>query len=582
MINAASLKVVVGADVNSALAGLGKVQSAVGGFARSIGSLAVAGAAALAGALGLTVKTAADFEQAMANVRSVMAPADAKTYGAELSKLALTLGKDTSFSAMEAAAGIEELIKAGIPLPAILGGAAKSALNLAAAGGIPVADAATIASAALNAFKRPAEDLPKIVDHLAGAANASASDMMQLKFGLSQVAPAAALVGLSMEDTTTALALFSNSGLVGSDAGTSFKNMLLNLQPATKEQTALFKKLGLQTKAGGNAFFDTQGNVKDLAGISDVLGKSLQGLTKQQKLATLEKLFGPDALRAAGILAEQGAGAIRTLQEEISKVSAADVARERLATLTGAMEAMKGSAQTLGITIGAPLLVPLADLAKQATDTLNSLTGTVEGFLEQTATLAADQGISQFSAGISILKGHLDAVGAAIKDSLGPEANKLLIAFGDELAILASRINTLGQDMTGKTLFDFKLVGEGEMQAMEKIAGWMNTIGYWNDRLKGATMAGGAAVVDATRGAVDRSLSPPPGNVSSPSLGPGVAAAAARFTGRVPNITANVTVNAASSDPAAVGDAAESGTLQALVEAQGEVAAMASPDAPGQ
>jgi TP901 family phage tail tape measure protein len=463
VINAASLKVTVGADVNAALKGMDRVTAAVGGFARTIGGLVVSGAAALAAGLAITTKTAADFEQSMANVRSVMSPADAKAYGAELSRLALTLGKDTSFSATQAAAGIEELVKAGIPLPAILGGAARSALNLAAAGGIPVADAANIASAALNAFKRPAEDLPKIVDHLAGAANASATDMMGLKLGLSQVAPAAALVGLSMEDTTTALALFSNSGLVGSDAGTSLKTMLLNLQPVTKTQTALFKKLGLITKNGSNQFFDAQGNVKDLAGISDVLGKSLAGMTKKQKLATLETLFGSDAIRAAGILAEQGAAGVNALQTEIGKVTAAEVAAERLNTLNGRMEALKGSAETLAITIGTPLIEPLKGLAAVGTETLNALTGHVQAFLTETDKLAGETGISKLNAALLITKENLNK-------AFGPETAALFASF------VNSGKGALGW-MNENLPKAFKFLGDRLPGSVETLSATANEIG---------------------------------------------------------------------------------------------------------
>ena len=65
------------------------------------------------------------------------------------------------FSAQDAAAGIGELVRAGrYPVQDILGGAAAT--------GVPVANAATIAAQSLNAFHKSAADLTGVVDDLAG------------------------------------------------------------------------------------------------------------------------------------------------------------------------------------------------------------------------------------------------------------------------------------------------------------------------------------------------------------------------------------------------------------------------------
>ncbi|MCQ6386461.1 phage tail tape measure protein, partial [Bacillus cereus] len=62
---------------------------------------------------------------------------------------------------------------------------------------------------------------------LAGAANASATDVHELKYGLSASAAVAAGAGMTFKDTATALAVFAQNGLKGSDAGTSLKTMLM-------------------------------------------------------------------------------------------------------------------------------------------------------------------------------------------------------------------------------------------------------------------------------------------------------------------------------------------------------------------
>ena len=142
-------------------------------------------------------------------------------------ELSMKLGSDTAFSALEAAQGIEELLKAGVSLEDIMGGAAKGALDLAAAGNISVAESAEIASTALNAFKDDNISVSRAADILAGAANASATSVQEMRFSLQASSAVAAGVGLSFEDTSAAIAAFANNGLKGSDAGTSLKTMLM-------------------------------------------------------------------------------------------------------------------------------------------------------------------------------------------------------------------------------------------------------------------------------------------------------------------------------------------------------------------
>ncbi|MDJ1631042.1 phage tail tape measure protein [Bacillus velezensis] len=143
----------------------------VGGTLQSIGSeIATSfGVATLAvsGALGLATKKSMDFEQQMSNVKSVMDPAEANKYSDALTALAIKLGADTKYSALEAAQGMEELVKAGVSTRDIMNGGLSGALSLATAGDLELADAAEIASTALNAFRDDNLSVAKVADILA-------------------------------------------------------------------------------------------------------------------------------------------------------------------------------------------------------------------------------------------------------------------------------------------------------------------------------------------------------------------------------------------------------------------------------
>jgi TP901 family phage tail tape measure protein len=350
--------------------GLTKKTGAGRGAMNDIGNAAGVAGLAIAAGFGAAVNAAANFEQRMSAVQAVSGASQAEMD--QLSQKALQLGKDTSFSATEAAQAIEELVKSGISVPDVMNGAADAVVALAAAGEVSLPEAAKIASNAMNQFGLSAQEMPKVADLIAGAANASAIDVGEFGMSLSQVGAVANLAGASFADTATAIALMGNAGIKGSDAGTSLKTMLSNLQPATEKQAALFKKLGIITEDGSNQFYDAQGNLKSFAEIAGILQTSLKGMTAAQKSAALETMFGSDAIRAAAIFTKEGAAGFNEMATAMGKVSAADVAKTRLDNFKGSLEQLKGSLETAGIVIGQVLLPALRSIVEAITGALNA------------------------------------------------------------------------------------------------------------------------------------------------------------------------------------------------------------------
>jgi TP901 family phage tail tape measure protein len=319
-------------------------------------------------ALGGATMAAANFEKQLSAIQAVSGNTGPEMEA--LSSLIMNLAESSVFSATQVGLAAEELIKAGVSMEDIMGGALKGSLDLAAAGTIGLADAAEIASTALNAFKDDQLSVSAASDILAGAANVSATDISGLRMGLQQVSAVASGVGLSFQDTTVALAAFAQNGLKGSDAGTSLKTMLQNLQPRTKEQIELFEKLGLMTKDGTNAFYDMNGSIKGMDEIAGVLKTALTGMTDQQRAFALETIFGSDAVRAGNILYKEGAEGLRNMASAMSEISAADVAKTKLDNLIGAFEEFKGALETAGIKIGNEFLPVFKEIVKNGTDVI--------------------------------------------------------------------------------------------------------------------------------------------------------------------------------------------------------------------
>lgn len=342
---------------NQAMLGVGAAMTAVG----------LAGATAFAGA----ISAAGDFEKTMSGVKAVMSPEEVNEFGKSLEDLALKLGKDTAFSAKEAAQGIEELVKGGVSATDILNGAADATLNLASAGGVGLKDAAEIASNALAMFNLKGEDMAHVADLIAGAANASSMDVMDFKFSLAQVGSMASTVGLSFDDTATAIALMAQAGVKGSDAGTAMKTALSFLIPKSKGAAAEMRALGLITEDGANQFFDAEGHLKSLAEMADVLAGAFGDLSEEQRLAALHTTFGTDAIKFIIPMMKAGGEGARGMADDLTKVTAAAVGAARMDNLNGSIEQLKGSFETLQITIGQRFLPLMREIVDRGTEVLN-------------------------------------------------------------------------------------------------------------------------------------------------------------------------------------------------------------------
>lgn len=330
---------------------------------------AALGATAFAG-----MRSGIDFEAQMSSIKAVSQASPAEME--KLRKLAMDVGKSTKLGANKAAEAIEAMLRASLSLETILNGGLKSSLDLATAGSMDVAEAAELASTALNTFSKDNLTVARAADILAGADAAGATSIQSLQMGLSQAGAVATGAGLSFKDTASTLALFEKNGLKGSDAGTSLKTMLMNLQPRTKEQVAEFERLGITTgkwiKVGkrgkkefrevGNAFFDSNGKMKNMADIADILQKSLAGLTDKERSFALETMFGSDAIRAGNVLFKEGAVGIAKVNAEMEKTTAAEMAATKLDNLKGSMQALSSSTEALTIKLSSSLAPELTKM----------------------------------------------------------------------------------------------------------------------------------------------------------------------------------------------------------------------------
>jgi TP901 family phage tail tape measure protein len=375
-------------DVSGVVAGARAGALAVKGFAGevgkasgrqrdafdAVGASAVGMGGAMVAGFGLAVKATAEFDKEMSKVAAVSGATGKQL--AALRQSAIDAGRATAFSATQAAQATGELAKAGISTADILGGALKGSLSLAAAGGLELADAATISAQAMNIFSLRGQDVTHIADLLAAGANKSAADVKQLGDAMRMGGQVAAQTGLKIEDTVGVLSAFADNALVGSDAGTSLKTMLQHLAAPANKTRALMQDLGLEV-------YDAQGNFIGLAGLATELQASLGGLTQEQRDAAMATIFGSDAVRGANVLYKLGAQGVMEYTHAVNDTGAAGrMAAQMMDNLSGDLEKLKGSLETALIQGGSSATGVLRGMTQAATglvDGFSALPGPVQG-----------------------------------------------------------------------------------------------------------------------------------------------------------------------------------------------------------
>lgn len=320
---------------------------------------------AMTAAFGVGIKSAYDFESAMSSVKAVAGATEEEFVALE--NAALRIGKESMFSATEAAGAIEELVKAGVSVTDVLNGAADGAVALAAAAGVDMPKAAEAMAASMNIFNLEGDQATRVANVFAAAANKSATDVHQLQLGLAQGGATFAMFGMSLEESVGALSLFSDYGLRGSDSATSLNAALRAMNSGVGESGAAMEELGI-------SLYDAQGNFIGVEGVAGQLQAKLGSLGEEERNLYLQRLGGADGMRALNILYQEGEAGVAEYTAAVTGTNAAqDAAAARMDNLAGVIEEVRGSIETLGIMMTRRLLPAFRFVAEGVLAFLNIL-----------------------------------------------------------------------------------------------------------------------------------------------------------------------------------------------------------------
>lgn len=430
------------------------------------GALATAGkmGAALGVAMGgaeiakTVVKAGVEFDSQMNTMRAVSQATGEQIQA--VAERARQLGNDTSLtatSAADAAAAMTELAKGGFSVDEAMS-ATKGTLQLASAAQTDAATAATIQSQALQAFSLSADDASRVSDILAGAANASSAEISDVAQALQQSGTVASQFGVSIEDTSTAIAMFANAGITGSDAGTLLKTSLLALTDQGKPAQQAIKELGLTV-------YDTQGKFVGLPALMGQLQKASESMTPEMYQAATTTLFGSDAARMAGVAAQQGAAGFDALKQAVTRQGqAAEVAAAQTEGMPGALERLQNTIDD--VALGAydamkGTLVAGVNAATTAVGALGDASEVAFATVGKAAHIAADvfgpaaNGAMRMGSAMAGLEAPILSAVAALAamralnfSAHATAAGQAVRQFGDELIVQAKLATMAGEKVT--------------------------------------------------------------------------------------------------------------------------------------
>lgn len=348
-------------------AALAKHNAAFEELSRTAGITMLATGAAIGVMVGVAVKKFADFDAEMATVQAL-------THGTatemdNLRQAAMSAGQQFGFSATEVATAEEELVKAGISVKDILGGALPAALTIAADGQMDVGDATQIAAEAMTQFQLSGKQLPHVADLLAAGADKALGSVGDLGEALESGGLVAHQFGLSIDGTVGTLAAFAQAGLVGERGGTVLRQMFLKLADPSSEAKKLLDQYNI-------SLYNAQGNFVGIANLAGQLQDKLSGVNQATRNAALSTIFGSRAIQGANVLYQDGAKGIQNWIDKVNDQGfAAQQASDKLDSLEGDLQKLRAAFDTAMISAGSAANGPLRDLTERATDMFNAFSG---------------------------------------------------------------------------------------------------------------------------------------------------------------------------------------------------------------
>lgn len=390
-------------SLNSAESRASTVGHALGtgfGKAAMIGGAALSAAGMAMGKFASdSVQAGMDFDSSMSQVAATMGKTmdemqnevgsvtlklngQTKEFTGTLREFAQEMGKNTAFSATQAADALNYMALAGYDTQTSME-MLPNVLNLAAAGSIDLARASDMVTDTQTAFGISLERTSLMVDEMAKAASTGNTSVEQLgdaflvvgglaqelNGGMVELSDGTSASADGVQELEIALTAMANAGVKGSEAGTHMRNMLLKLSSPTAEGAKQMEALGVSV-------FDAEGQMRSLADIFGDLSGSLGDLTQEEKIQAISDLFNTRDLASAEALLNAVNQDWDAIGESILDADGAaqQMADTQLDNLAGDITLFQSALEGTKIAISDTLSPALREFVQLGTSGLSDLT----------------------------------------------------------------------------------------------------------------------------------------------------------------------------------------------------------------
>lgn len=361
---------VAGAALKASLAAIGAASTAALKFAKdsvSVGMTFDASVSQIGATLGYTV------DQLKGDLNSMSAEEAAAAQRARdsmemLRDKAQEMGAQTSFSASEAAEGLNILAMSGYDAEsscAMIG----DVLNLAAAGSLSLADAAAYTSGAVKGFADDTKDAQYYTDLMAKGATLANTDVKALGEALSGGAATAASYGQSAEGLTLALLRMAEQGVTGTQATTSLNRAMADLYTPSDAAAKKLEELGVSA-------YDADHNARDFNDVVDDLNAALSDMTPEAQNAAKSVIFTSNGLQAFNKMTVTSTDKVNEWSDALANAagSAGAQAETMLDNLQGDVTKFGSAMEGARIVLSDALTPTLREFVQFGTDSVSQLT----------------------------------------------------------------------------------------------------------------------------------------------------------------------------------------------------------------
>lgn len=202
-----------------------------------------------ASGIGAGTRVVADFDQTLADLRSIIQDTGTSSidFNYQMAALKSTmeeLGATSRYTTSEAGQGMIYMAQAGLEAGEVVA-ASSHVIDLAVASNTSLARSADIVVQSMRTFNIQAKDAWQVTDTLAMGAKASVTSIEQLAQAMKFVGPIAHTMGVRIDTVVAALGTLSDSGLQASMAGTGLRRIISEIVNPTQKARKILDSYGL-------------------------------------------------------------------------------------------------------------------------------------------------------------------------------------------------------------------------------------------------------------------------------------------------------------------------------------------------